>query len=73
MGAGTPGERGAPRLPATGEAGPDAHVGAVEGDRPGDRQHANRNLPALDGQGLPADLIKICEDVLGANVDHTQG
>ncbi len=48
-------------------------MGAVEGDRPGDCQHANRNLPALDGQGLPADPIKICEDVLGANVDGTQG
>jgi hypothetical protein len=54
-------------------AGADAHIGAVEGDRPSDPQHFNRNVPALDDRGLPADRDKICQDVLGANVDETRG
>lgn len=52
---------------------PDAHVGAIEGDRPKDEQQGNRNVPALDEKGLPADHVKICEDVIGANVDESQG
>jgi len=48
-------------------------VGAVEGDRPDDPQHSNATVPALDDQGLPADRDRICEDVIGANVDETQG
>jgi hypothetical protein len=53
---------------------PDAHEGAVEGDRPTDRpQHGNENAPALDDQGLPADEVKIAEDVIGANLDETEG
>ncbi len=52
----------------------DEHIGAVEGDRPTDRpQQGNPNAGALDEQGLPADAVKICEDVLGANSDDTQG
>lgn len=71
----TPGRRGE-REPATqpahtSEAEPDAHIGAVEGDRP--EQHRNANGPALDKQGLPADTVKICEDVLGAHTDESQG
>ncbi len=52
----------------------DEHIGAVEGDRPTDRpQQGNPNTGALDDQGLPKDKVKICEDVLGANTDETQG
>jgi hypothetical protein len=52
----------------------DEHVGAVEGDRPEDRpQHGNPNAPALDERGLPANKTRICEDVIGANVDESQG
>ncbi len=52
----------------------DEHIGAVEGDRPSDRpQQGNPNAGALDDEGLPKDHVKICEDVLGANNDETQG
>ena len=52
----------------------DAGLGAVEGDRPEDSpQQGNPNAPALDDRGLPVDKTKICEDVIGANVDQTQG
>jgi hypothetical protein len=51
----------------------DRHEGAVEGDRPTDRAQGNANAPALDEQGLPEDCDKIAEDVIGANVDETQG
>jgi hypothetical protein len=54
-------------------ADPDRDKGAVEGDRPTDKQHYNRNAPALDEQGLPEDRIKIAEDVIGANVDGSEG
>lgn len=53
---------------------PDAHEGVVEGDRPADRrQHGNDNAPALDDQGLPAEDVKIAQDVIGANLDETEG
>ena len=52
----------------------DEHLGAVEGDRTTDRpQQGNRNANALDDEGLPNDRVRICEDVLGANEDKTQG
>jgi hypothetical protein len=52
----------------------DEHIGAVEGDRATDQpQQGNPNAPALDEQGLPNDPIAICEDVIGANVDETEG
>jgi hypothetical protein len=51
----------------------DEHEGAVEGDRPQDLQQGNANAPALDEQGLPDDCDKIDEDVIGANLDETQG
>jgi hypothetical protein len=51
----------------------DEHLGAVEGDRASDPQRGNPNAPALDEQGLPADPVAICEDVLGANTDQTEG
>ena len=56
------------------QAETDEHLGAVEGDRTTDRpQQGNPNANALDEEGLPKDRIKICEDVLGANEDQTQG
>ena len=51
----------------------DDHMGAVEGDRPTDKQQGNRNAPGLDDQGLPNDPVAICEDVIGANIDESEG
>ena len=52
----------------------DEHIGAVEGDRPTDKpQQGNPHGDGLDDQGLPDDPVAVCEDVLGANVDKTQG
>jgi hypothetical protein len=52
----------------------DEHIGAVEGDRPtDDPQQGNPNAPALDDQGLPNDADLIAQDVIGANVDETEG
>jgi hypothetical protein len=52
----------------------DQHEGAVEGDRPTDSpQNSNPNAPALDAEGLPADEVKIGQDVIGATLDKTQG
>ena len=53
---------------------PDASKGAVEGDRPADKQQGNDNAStALGEDGLPKDRVAIAEDVIGANVDGTQG
>lgn len=57
--------------PATPDS--DEHIGAVEGDRPTDPQNSNPHGDALDEQGMPKDKVAICEDVLGANVDGTEG
>jgi hypothetical protein len=52
----------------------DEHIGAVEGDQPTDvPNQGNPNAPALDEDGLPNDPVKICEDVIGANVDGAEG
>ncbi len=50
----------------------DLHKGAIEGDRPDDEQHANRNVPALDREGLPVNSDAIAEDRIGANVDYLE-
>jgi len=53
---------------------PDLDKGAVEGDRPTDKQQGNENaIGALDSEGLPKDRLAIAEDVIGANADKTQG
>ena len=53
---------------------PDQDKGAVEGDRPTDKQQGNRNAAGpLDAEGLPKDRLAIAEDVIGANADETQG
>jgi hypothetical protein len=51
----------------------DEHIGAVEGDRATDPQQGNPNAPGLDNQGMPNDKVAICEDVIGANADGTEG
>ena len=51
----------------------DEHIGAVEGDRPTDPQQGNPNAPALDAEGLPNDPDAIAQDVIGANIDETEG
>ena len=59
---------------ATEQPETDEHLGAVEGDRPDDSpQQGNPNASALDDEGLPNDKVKICEDVIGAHNDRTQG
>jgi hypothetical protein len=57
-----------PEVPAE-----DAGKGAVEGDRPEQKQQGNPHGTALDENGLPKDRTAICEDVIGANVDESQG
>lgn len=52
---------------------PYLHKGAREGDRPEDPQHGNPHGTALNEDGLPDDAQAIAEDVLGAEVDETQG
>jgi hypothetical protein len=52
----------------------DEHEGAVEGDKPQDYpQQGNENALTLDDQGMPEDLDKVDEDVIGATFDGTQG
>ena len=62
-------------MPTDKPANPDAdnHMGAVEGDRATDTQQGNANAPALNDQGLPDDKVAICQDVIGANADETEG
>jgi hypothetical protein len=60
-----------PALPKHPDA--DQYKGAVEGDRPTDEQHYNRHGDGLDENGLPNDEVAIAEDVIGANVDETEG
>jgi hypothetical protein len=61
-------------MPGTGNGhDPDEHKGVLEGDRPTDPGQGNANAPALDENGLPDDPVAICEDVLGANEDGTEG
>lgn len=53
---------------------PDQYKGAVEGDRPTDKQNSNPNAAAaLDKNGMPKNKVAIAEDVIGANEDETQG
>ena len=45
-------------------------MGAVEGDAATDPQAGN---PNVDEHGKPIDSVAVCEDVLGANADGTEG
>ena len=51
---------------------PDAHKGAVEGDRQDAEQRDDGNVPSLDRDGLAVDPIAIAEDRIGANVDDSE-
>ena len=52
----------------------DESKGAVEGDRPTDKQQGNENADQpLGADGQPKNRISIAEDVIGANADQTQG
>ena len=52
----------------------DAGKGAVEGTRPDEKpQQGNAHGSGLNEEGLPDDRTAICEDVIGANVDESQG
>jgi hypothetical protein len=52
----------------------DEHLGAVEGDRSSDcPQQGHAAAPALDEEGLPNDSTAIAQDVIGANLDGTEG
>ena len=52
---------------------PDAHKGAIEGDRPTDEQVGNPHGDGINDDGLPDDPIATAEDVEGANEDQSQG
>ena len=52
---------------------PDKHKGAIEGDRPDDRQNSNPNGPGVDDEGLPDDPVASAQDRIGANVDESEG
>ncbi len=52
---------------------PDAHKGAIEGDRPTDEQIGNPHGDGVNEDGLPDDPVATAEDELGANEDDTQG
>jgi hypothetical protein len=45
-------------------------MGAVEGDTATDPQEGNANV---DDHGKPKNDVAVCEDVLGANADGTEG
>jgi hypothetical protein len=52
----------------------DEHIGAVEGDRPTDTPNqGNPHGTGVDTQGMPNDPVATCEDVIGANVDESEG
>ena len=53
-------------------ADPDVHKGAVEGDRPGDTQHSNRNAPGIDKQGLPSNPTATAAERVGVNSDDKE-
>lgn len=51
----------------------DMHKGAVEGDRPNDRQNSNPQGSGVDNNGMPNQPVKTAQDREGANADDTQG
>jgi hypothetical protein len=51
----------------------DVHKGAVEGDRPSDKQQGNPQGDGVDANGLPDDPVATAQDREGANADDTQG
>ena len=53
-------------------ADPDLEKGAVEGP-PSEQHQGNPNAPGLDENGMPNDEVAIAQDVIGANVDESEG
>jgi hypothetical protein len=61
-------------IPARHPEDPDGHKGAIEGDRPTDKEQlGNPHGSGVDDQGLPDDPIATAEDQIGANEDKSQG
>jgi hypothetical protein len=54
-------------------ADPDTHKGAVEGNRPADKQQGNPHGDGIDKNGMPNDPVATAEDAIGANEDDSQG
>ena len=52
---------------------PDTHKGAVEGDRPADKQQGNPSGDGIDKNGMPNDPVATAQDAIGANEDESQG
>jgi hypothetical protein len=51
----------------------DAGKGAVEGDKPGDKQSGNPAGTGIDKNGLPNNPVATAQDKVGANEDESQG
>ena len=51
----------------------DIHKGAIEGEKPSDKQIGNPHGDGIDDDGLPDDPVATAEDAEGANADKTQG
>jgi len=47
--------------------------GTLEGDCAGQTQQCNAHGAALDDNGWPSNEVAIAEDVVGAEVDESQG
>jgi hypothetical protein len=52
---------------------PDAHKGAIEGDKPTDKQIGNPSGDGVDANGMPDDPVATAQDKVGANEDESQG
>jgi len=59
--------------PPTAHPDQDAKKGAVEGDRPTDKQHSNPQGKGIDENGMPNDPVASARDREGANVDQKDG
>jgi hypothetical protein len=51
----------------------DSHKGAVEGDKPSDKQTGNPAGSGVDKNGLPNNPVATAQDKIGANEDESQG
>ena len=51
----------------------DAHKGAVESEKPGDKQSGNPAGTGIDKNGMPNNPIATAQDKVGANEDESQG
>ena len=51
----------------------DAHKGAIESDKPSDKQPGNPAGSGVDKNGLPNNPVATAQDKVGANEDKSQG